>query len=248
MGGEPDDPPQRLLHQLQDGTGEVQERLGLVAGGQGGRAEHDAEEDDLEDLHLGEGGDDVRGQDAGDEVEPGAGVLGRLGRAGVEGDALAGVDEQAEPDRQRHRDGRGDEEPDQRLGGEPGGAVDVAQVGHADQDRGEDEWRYGELEQLDEDRADLGECLGEPGDVPDLGDEAEGDADGEAQQQLQGEGESLHGGCLRMRACQRHAGVRELTTGTRAASATERSVQPAQIDVQPLDEPHDHHGKPHSPA
>ncbi|GAA3699761.1 hypothetical protein GCM10022224_077150 [Nonomuraea antimicrobica] len=34
-------------------------------------------------------------------------------------------------------------------------------------------------------------------------------------------------------------------TNAAATSATERTLQPAQVDVQSLDEPHEHGGEPH---
>ena len=80
----------------------------------------------------------------------------------------------------RDGDQRGDHEPEKGAGGQPRGVVDLPQVGDRHQDGEEDERRDGQLQQLDEDVADLLERLVEPVDVLAAGEPAEEDTDDEA--------------------------------------------------------------------
>ena len=157
----------------------VEDRLGLVAELEGGDTGDGGHEDDLQDVQLGERRDDVRRDDPGQEVEPGAGVLG-LG-AVLRGEAGAGarVGDQADREADGDRDQRGDHEPEQRARGQPGGVVDLPQVGDRHQDREEDERGDGQLQQLDEDAADLVQRGDEPADVLAAGEPAEQDAEDE---------------------------------------------------------------------
>src|SRR5690606_26300432 len=117
-----DDPPQRLLDQFEDRAAEVEERLGLLADREGRGAEGDPQEDDLENVELGERRDDVRRDDAGEEVDPAADLLGRFGVRRTQGDALTWVDDQAEADADDDGDQGGGHEPEQRLTRQPGRA------------------------------------------------------------------------------------------------------------------------------
>ena len=141
--------------------------------------------------------------------EPGVLGLGAVLRG--EAGAGAGVGEQADGQADGDRDQRGDHEPQQRAGGQPGGVVDLAQVGDRHQDREEDERGDGQLQQLDEDVADLVERGDEPGDVLAAGDPAEQDAEDEAGEDLRPEGDLGYAGSGAGRA----SGCRPLAAGSR---------------------------------
>ncbi len=183
-GREPDDPPQGLLEQFQDGAAEGEDRLGLVAELEGGDADDGGHEDDLHDLEFGERRDDVLRDDPGEEVQPGARVLGLGAVGGGQAGAGAGVGEQADDEADDDRDQRGHHEPEQGPGGEARGVAHVSQVGDGHQDREEDEGGDGQLQQLDEDAADLVQGRLEPGDVAALRGPAEEGAEDQAQQDL----------------------------------------------------------------
>ena len=97
-GGQQDDPPEDLLHDRQGRLAEAQEGLGLLAHLDGGDAERDGDDDDLQGVEaqrhraaltrLGGEAQDVGGHQPGEEVQPGALGVRRLGGRG--GDAGPG--------------------------------------------------------------------------------------------------------------------------------------------------------------
>ncbi len=107
-------------------------------------------------------------------------MLGELAVLRREAGAGARVRDQADREADGDRDQRGDHEPEDGAACQPGGVVDLAQVGDRHQDREEDERRDGQLQQLDEDVADLVERGVEPLDVVAAGEPAEQDAEHEA--------------------------------------------------------------------
>src|SRR5699024_4512934 len=205
--GEADDPPQQLLHDLERGAGEAQERLGLVAHLEHRDAHGDGDDEDLQRVEaqrdgavIARGGaeaQEVRGHQAGEEVEPAAlGAGGTLGGA-VDVGVRAGRGDHAQRDADGHRDQGGDREPQQGLPCEAGRVGDVAQVRDRGDDREEDQRRDQGLQQRHEDRADGVQRGGQPvgallaGAGAHLGgDEAEDDAEDQADQDLPAEGDA----------------------------------------------------------
>src|SRR5690606_19674943 len=195
--GEADDPPQGILEQREDRLAEGEDGLRLLAELEGGDAGDGGHEDDLEHVQFGERRDDVGGDDAGEEVDPGAGLLGLRPVGGGQAGARARVGDQADDEADGHRDQRRDHEPEEGAGRQAGRVVDLPQVGDGHQDREEDQGGDGQLQQADEGAADLLEGGDQPGDVLAAGGPAQPDAEDEAgeylgpERRLEGQPEGL---------------------------------------------------------
>ena len=74
----------------------------------------------------------------------------------------AGLQDEAEGDADGNGDQGGDREPQQGPPDQAGGVLQLAQIGDGGDDGGEDQRRHQRAQQLDEDRADGGQRLGQP--------------------------------------------------------------------------------------
>jgi hypothetical protein len=171
-----DHPPQHLAHHDQGRGVEGQEALARLADLERRHARPPGpDHQDLQHVErqrgLGRAVDDrgrgLQAQDVGrhqarQEVEPRAGGLGRVRLGGGDRGVQAGLQDQAQGDADGHGDQGGDREPQQGAPDQPRGVLQFAQVGDAGDDGGEHQRRHQGAQQLDEDRSDLAQGLGQP--------------------------------------------------------------------------------------
>jgi hypothetical protein len=152
-------------------------------------ADEQRDEHHLQNLALGERGEQVGRHDRLDERPPvalcPAGDVGDRVVRRSHGHARTQVADRADRDADQHGDQRGDREPQQRPAAQPRGRARAAEPAQARDAHHDD----GELHEADEDLADAGQRGREPGHVGLFGDEAE-----QCAEQEPGEhGEAEHG-------------------------------------------------------